>query len=142
MWSAWRSMGWHRIWFTPLFILVLIGFVLPAIIIAFKNGSLIVRHFRWQLLISPSFGVWLAMLAPSVVGPIYVANMSFLPWSPGGKPYPRRVLSSFGILLVACCVAVISQFLLWGSLPLDNGNDGVIVRIIPFVPWPSTPFLP
>jgi hypothetical protein len=142
MWSAWKAMGWHRIWFVPLYLLVLLVFVLPAIITGFRNGSIILHHFNWRLLFSISLDIWLAVVPVSIILPAWVAGMGISQWGPGRNRALGRVATSLIAMFSACCVEVITQFVLWGAMPLDNGPDGIIVRFIPFVPWPSTPFLP
>jgi hypothetical protein len=54
--------------------------------------------------------------------------------------YSRRYLFFFVIVLAAVVGGFLLEVLIWGSVPLDVGDDSTIyVRYIPFVPVPEAP---
>jgi hypothetical protein len=55
--------------------------------------------------------------------------------------YKKRFLCALGVVAAIWISAVIIQLILWGSFPLPIDKEGYVrVRMIPFLPWPDTPF--
>jgi len=133
-----RGMRGNLLWYIPLFALVVWYFVFPNAGSAYDNFSLVLRHWTWVLLLSPSAYVFFATAVYSVFLPIQL--MLFIPifFSADGATYDRRYVFSFLVLVALIILVVLTQLLIHASFPLCWQSDGVErVRMVPILPCPK-----
>lgn len=134
-----RTMRWHLLWYVPLGGCTVTEIVWPNMLSGFGNLGVVARHFSWILFFSPSAYVCLGSVFGSVILPIVLFLMIPGFFEHGMPVYGRRYLASFGIILAIVLSALLLQVVIWGSFPLANDDAGYVhVRMIPFIPWPST----
>jgi hypothetical protein len=99
-----------------------------------------VNRWSWFVIVSPStyfcFSTMLASILLPIQGMIYTAI--FLTASK--DDIPKRRLCAVLTVVAIFVLPAVTDVLLWGSFPLPVANDGVHIRMIPFIPWPSGPF--
>jgi hypothetical protein len=90
------------------------------------------HRWTWGALVSPSAAFCLAVVASSVIWPIYA--LVFIGWA----SRQRQWRYATAIVVAVFLLPFVTDFLIWGAFPFTFDSDGVSrVRLIPFIPWPS-----
>lgn len=140
--SLFKTMQYNLLWYTPLFIWVIIYFVVQNIISGYHNSITIYRRFSLLIFVSPSAYLYFTSLITSVFLPIKLCLIIPAFFEKNNRLFNKRYLCVFGIIAIIWLSALIIQFILWGSFPLPVDKQGYIrVRMIPFLPWPDAPFI-
>lgn len=136
-------MGYNLLWYLPISLFIGIEFIAANVTAAFRNISTITRHFSSILLFSPSAYLFIGATVLSVLlpaGMLLLVPSFFDKEQPG---YHGRYRASAGIVFAILVSIVAINFILWGSFPLQVDSESwVHVRMIPFLPWPNSPFFP
>jgi hypothetical protein len=135
-----RGMRGNLLWYIPLFGFVVWYFGLANARAAYENISLVLHHWTWMLLVSPSAYVFFSTALYSVLLPIHF--MLFIPslFSADAEEatYDRRYVFSFLVLLALIVGVFVTQLVIRGSFPLCWPADGVErLRLVPFLPCPK-----
>lgn len=100
-----------------------------------------IDNFTWAVLLSPSAYIFIASIAASVFMPIRM--LMIIPILFDSRFLSkRRYINSLVIVISIIILSVFLQFIIWGSflLPIDKDGYGHL-RMIPFFPWPESPFV-
>ncbi|MGB8065262.1 MAG: hypothetical protein WCF26_25485 [Candidatus Sulfotelmatobacter sp.] len=135
-----QGMRWDLLWYIPLFAFVVWYFGFANAKAAYENIGLVLRHWTWMLLASPSAYVFFATAVYSVFLPIHF--MLFIPHFfsvDADRPtYDRRYLFSFLVLVALIVAVVVTQLVIRGSFPLCWPSNGVErIRLVPLLPCPD-----
>lgn len=136
------TMGFNLIWYLPLCLGILFYFIIPNVKSGYQNIAVVFQRFTWAIFFSPSSYLFLGSLIASVLLPLKLLLLIPIFFDKNISTYKRRYLSSFGVVVGIAISCVLLQIIIWGSFPLIVDKNGYIhIRIIPFFPWPETPFL-
>jgi hypothetical protein len=133
--------------YTILVLWILYYVELENIIVAFRN-------FRWVfkilssksflLIISPSADVYYMANLLTITVPIVILLIIPLIWNREQFPdfYKRRYLWTALSILSIFLLMFILTVIIWGSCPVEiDAERNIRIRMIPFIPWPNSPFL-
>jgi hypothetical protein len=111
--------------------------LIPSARAVYIHARNVIAAWQTGLLISPAFWIWMWASWMAVT----------LPASMLGKVLPMFSVEDAGVAelgktvaaftIIAMGVAVVWQFLAWGSMPLLQAGG---IRYAPFVPWPGGGF--
>jgi hypothetical protein len=131
----------NLIWYVPLCAAIVFYFVVPDVVSGHHNVALVLHRFSWLIFVSPSaYLFWSCILASvfTTIALLLVIPSFFALESPY---YSRRHISTLGVVVGIAAVCFVIQFLIWGSFPLPVDSENYIhIRMIPFLPWPGSPF--
>jgi hypothetical protein len=137
------TMRFDLIWYLPLCLLVLFYIIIPNAIAGYQNIRMELHRFTWAILFSPSAYIFLPALFASILAPIGLLNLIPTLFSRDADNqvyvFKGRYLWALLVALSIYVSAILIQFLIWGSLPLEvDRNREIHIRMIPFYPWPGT----
>jgi hypothetical protein len=108
---------------------------------AWKPVLDVLRHLGFRVLLSPAAYLFFAAMTSTVLLPLYWAANAVEVMKQGDTVAFRVGLVAKAVLTLAVYLTVL-HFLAWGSMPIDYDSTGAErMRMIPFLPWPSTPFI-
>jgi hypothetical protein len=136
-----RVMRWNLLWYGPLAALWIVLIIIPVGRHAYKGATIVFHHFSWLVWVSPSNYLFWASTIGSVTVPIYGLFAIPALFNREAQAYRRRYLWSCCVVIGCMAMSVLCSFVSWGSFPLATDRVGFEhVRMIPFFPWPDTPF--
>ena len=134
-------MRFNLLWYIPLWLWIIIYFIIPDIIAGYHNIGLVFQRFTWAIFLSPSAAIFFSSILGSVLGPPLILLLIPLFFYRDNPAYRYRYLWSIVTVLGIVVSMFILQIIIWGSFPLPVDNEGYIrLRLIPFVPWPTTTY--
>lgn len=137
-----KEMRWNLTWYLPLGVFWGALFIIPVCHHAYKGAAMVVHHLSWLVWISPSAYFFWASTVGSVTAPIYGFFMIPALFDREAQAYKRRYLWAVCVVVGSTAMSVLCSFVSWGSFPLAADHAGFEhVRMIPFLPWPDTPYL-
>jgi hypothetical protein len=137
-----KNMGWHLLWYLPLAIAIFFLVFLFDLVQGFRYTGILLSHWTWMLLLSPSAAAWFGATLVSIFMPVQVIFQIPTLFDPYEGNRDVAHWSALAVVLVMLLWVFGSWVVIWGSFPLDNATDGIHMRMIPFVPWPSQSFWP
>jgi hypothetical protein len=143
MTSIVKTMRANLIWFIPL-VVVAIVVVFDNLLTSYLNIALFVHRLSWSncvgVSLSPSTYLYFLATGLALLLPFIVLVIPVFFDKDDEEIYSRRYLFSVAIVLAVVIGGFLLEVLIWGSVPLDMGDDSnIYVRYIPFIPVPETP---
>ncbi len=137
--SALAVLGWSLSWYVPVVALLLLLFCLGAME-AYREVRFLLFRWTWAFLLSPSAIVWLLATVALITLPLKVMTVIPLFFDSSADTYRLRYRRTALTLVVIPLLFFVMRVVAWGSYPLDYGQDGLYMRMIPLLPpWPSRP---
>ena len=132
---------WMLAWYLPLVALVL-SFVVGVIgRVAWQDLRLVAHRFSVGVFFSPAAYLHFSALLASVFLPLQLLLAIPIHFNEKMPSYPRRYRLAFGLVFLIVASAVVLQFVIWGTFPLEaDASHQIHLRLIPFIPWPDRPF--
>jgi hypothetical protein len=135
--------------YTILVLLILYYVELENIIVALQNVRWVFKTLSWKsflLILSPSAYVFYIanLLTISVPIVILFIIIPIIIWNREQFPdfYKRRYLWTALAIISIFVLMLILTVIIWGSCPVEiDGERNIRLRMIPFIPWPNSPFL-
>lgn len=138
-----KTMRANLIWFIPL-VLVAIVIAFDNLLSSYLNLALFMHRLSWsnslRVSLSPATYIYFLASALAILLPFLVAVIPTFFGKDDEGIYSRRYPFSVAIVLAVVIGGFLLEARIWGSLPLDVGEDSnIYVRYIPFMPLPETP---
>jgi len=133
-------MRWNLLWL-PFPAILFLSLALFDALEAYKYTRVVIAHWTWGLLLSPAAALWVALELASIALPVQALLLILTFFHPDtDELYEHRARNTVLCVIGAPVAVFVIWVLIWGSFPLENGADGVYMRMIPFIPWPSETF--
>jgi hypothetical protein len=137
-----RRFAWHWLWFAPLCAAVLILIEGHTISYAIQLAKLARLRWTWLGLFSPStYFCTFVTLASIWIPSQWAWILSFVIVSSEIESVGKRWLYALLLVVGVFLLPFVTDALIWGSFPFTVNRDGTgLIRLIPFIPWPSLPY--
>jgi hypothetical protein len=137
--NRFSAMSFNLIWYTLIFIWIILYFVIPNIISAYNNLTIVFKNFSGLFFFSPSAYLFFLVTASSIYLPVQLMLIVPNYFEKNHDLYNKRYLWTILTILAIIILIYLQQILIWGSFPIGVENGLVHIRMIPFFPWPNTP---
>ena len=138
-----KTMRANLIWFIPL-VLIAFAVAFDNIMSSYLSAALLVHRLSWSnwlsVALSPAAYCYFLASGTAILLPLIVLVIPVFFANDDEGIYSRRYLFSSAVVLAVVIGGFLLEVLIWGSVPLDAGQDSTTyVRYIPFIPLPETP---